>query len=468
MKDGHFLRKYVLAGISLFAVTLFAWLTRDVLTLANFIMLYMLTVFIIAIRLGTREAITAALVSFLSINFFLTRPYYSFIIADHREVIDLVVFLIVATLAGELGALARQQTHEAQRRADEQEILYRFTGLVNQATESNAVYDVLTKAMREDLHASNAYLLPYKSEPRATDESVHFLLLQAGERIYGTLCVAFNNPLTPEQSRLIQTCAAQAAIALQRIELAERARTSQQYEEADRLKTAILRAVSHDLRTPITIIKTSASNLRTLAERMNPSEQQELYGTIESEADHLNKLIGNLLDLSRLQAGALTLNSELNSLEEVIGDIAARVWQKIGRERLDIQFPDHMPLVPFDYGLMLQALTNLVDNALRYEPDATQIEIRGSVDPTNNEAQLRVVNHGERISEADREHLMEPFYHGKGGNTGLGLPIAKGIIEAHHGALRVEDTPGSGATFVISLPMSRKESIEDEIKNPGG
>ncbi len=153
-------------------------------------------------------------------------------------------------------------------------------------------------------------------------------------------------------------------MALQRIELAERARASQRYEEADRLKTAILRAVSHDLRTPITIIKTSANNLRMLGERLPVSEQHELAETIETEADHLDKLVGNLLDLSRLQAGALTLNKELNSLEEVAGDVAARIWQTTGQERIQMRLPEDLPLVEFDYGLMLQALTNLVENAL--------------------------------------------------------------------------------------------------------
>ena len=255
-------------------------------------------------------------------------------------------------------------------------------------------------------------------------------------------------------------------MALQRIELAERARVSQQYEEADRLKTAILHAVSHDLRTPITIIKTSASNLRTLGERLPANQRQELSETIETQADHLNKLIGNLLDLSRLQAGALMLNRELNSLEEVMGDVAAYIWQTTGQERIQMNLPDNMPLVLFDYGLMLQALTNLVDNALRYEPPNSKIEVQGCV--FEHKVLLKLVNHGETIAPEDRERIMEPFYHGKDGHIGLGLPIAKGIVEAHQGSLRVEDTSGGGATFVVSLPFDQKVSIENEVKNPGG
>jgi two-component system sensor histidine kinase KdpD len=180
----------------------------------------------------------------------------------------------------------------------------------------------------------------------------------------------------------------------------------------------------------------------------------------------LNKLVGNLLDLSRLQAGALTLNKEFNSLEEVAGDVAARIWQTTGSERIQIRFPEDMPLAVFDYGLILQALSNLAENALRYEPPDSQIEIQGCVG--ESEALLKVINHGETIALEDREHIMEPFYHGKDGHIGLGLPIAKGIVEAHHGSLRLEDTPGVGATFVLALPITETEIIKHETKDISG
>jgi two-component system, OmpR family, sensor histidine kinase KdpD len=459
------LRKYILAAFSLIGIMMLTGLLRDSLTLANFAMIYILVVLMIAIRLGTIPAMTAALISFLSINFFLTKPYYTFLVADRRDVIELAVFIVVAILAGQLGARARYQTEVAQQRAYEQEILYRLTGSMNQAADAETVHNALTQAMRDDLSARQAYILPYRSEPHRADETVHYLLLQAGSRIYGTICLAFHTALTTQQSRLVQACAAQAAMALERIELTERVRASQQYEEADRLKTAILRAVSHDLRTPITIIKTSASNLQTLGERLQPTERQEIAETIETEADHLNKLIGNLLDLSRLQAGALTLNSELNSLEEVVGDVSARMWETSGRERIQTHFPENMPLVLFDYGLMLQVLSNLVDNALRYEPPESQVEIRGCVE--NSQILLKVVNHGMTIAPNEKELIMQPFYHGKDGHIGLGLAIAKGIVETHHGALWLEDTPGGGATFIVTLPLENQEIVENETQDTG-
>jgi two-component system sensor histidine kinase KdpD len=334
------LRAYLVAVSLTGVATLVLWVLRAELTPANISLLYLLTVLVVAVSQGTKPSLVASLLSFLCFNFFLVKPFYTFHVADPREVIDLFVFFACATLIGQLASYARIQ--------------------------------------------------------------------------------------------------------------AERAQRSRTFEEADRLKTALLHAVSHDLRTPITIIKTSASNLLTFDATLPEHERIDMLRGIENEADHLNKMVGNLLDISRLKAGALQMNQGLNSLEEVAGDVAARVWQLTHQERIHICFPNSIPLVCFDYGLILQALSNLVENSLRYEPPDTQIDICGELD----KEELRVVvrNHGPTILAEERGLLFEPFYHGAGGNIGLGLAIAKGIIEAHGGRLWVEDTPGGGATFVFSLP----------------
>lgn len=454
-------RLYGVALAAVIVLTICAVPLRNTLTLANFTMVYFLLVLTIAIRNGTRPAFVTAFASFMSINFFLVPPYYSLWVADPREVLDLSVFLIVAGVSGQLGSRARQQAQEASQRAQEQEVLYRLTRSFNQMTHPEGVYEALIRALQEDLGARQASILPPNQERPLADGTVHYLLLQSGNHVYGTIRVSFDSgPLQP-QVALLHTCVAQAAMALQRIDLAERANKSRQFEEADKLKTALLHAVSHDLRTPITIIKTSASNLQRLGNQLTQDEKLVIAETIESEVDQLDKLVGNLLDMSRLQAGALTLNCQLNSLEEVVGDVAARVWQLTKQERIRIIFPDDMPLIKFDYGLLLQAMANLIDNSLRYEPPDQQIEIRGAVQ--DQTALLKIVNHGASISNTVKAHIMEPFYHGKDGHIGLGLPIARGIIEAHAGQLLVEDTPGSGATFVISLPLT--EGTTHEAQN---
>jgi two-component system sensor histidine kinase KdpD len=192
------------------------------------------------------------------------------------------VFFIVAALVGQLAARERQQAHEAHQRADEQEILYRLTRAFNQLTTDEGVYQALVNTLKRDLKAREAYVLPYTADRPVTDTdtTIHYVLLQVDNHVFGTLCVAFDSAYHREKTRLLNTCTSQAAMALHRIDLAERARKSQQFEEADRLKTALLHAVSHDLRTPITIIKTSASNLRTLDGRLTPAERHEFSESI--------------------------------------------------------------------------------------------------------------------------------------------------------------------------------------------
>lgn len=447
--------KFLQPVLLMAAVTFCVWMLRDRLTLANFTMIYFLVVLILAIWHGTRTALIASIVSFLCTNYLLVQPYYTFIVADPREVIDLFVFFVVAVLAGQLAARERYQAQTARQSAHDQEILYRLTRSFNQLTTSEGVYSALIAMLKNDFGARDASVLPHSPIPNTRDTSTIYVLLQADDQIYGTLCVNFDQPLSPEKGRLLNTCTLQAATALHRIDLARRAQRSQQFEDADRLKTALLHAVSHDLRTPVTIIKTSIQNLRVLDERLSADERTEALETIEQESDRLDRLIGNLLDLSRLRAGAMTLNLQQNSLEEIAGDAAAYAFQRAKRERVRLRFPDEFPLVCFDYGLILQAVSNVVANALRFEPAGSYIELAGSV--TAGEVRLAVVNHGENITAEERDEVMKPFYHGKDGQTGLGLAIAQGIIELHHGRIWIEDTPGGGATFVLALPVESQQ-----------
>ena len=456
-------RRYFIAALLIAGTTLILWVLRDVLTLANFSLIYLLMVLIMAISQGTRPSLLAALLSFLCFNFFLVKPLYTFLVSDPRDLLDLIIFFACAAITGQLASYARRRTEDAQQRAYEQNILYELTSALNQLTDADSVHNTLKRVLHEFPSVGGVDVIPYTEQTSPPDQAMLYLLLRAGERIYGVLRVTFDNPPTSSLVQLVTVCTVQASIALQRIELAERAQRSRNFEEADRLKTALLHAVSHDLRTPITIIKTSANNLLTFQHTLPESERVDMLRSIENEADQLNKMVGNLLDISRLKAGALQINRDLNSLEEVAGDVAARVWQLIHQERIRINFPDDIPLVSFDYGLILQALSNLVDNSLRYEPAEKQVEISGSV--VDQDAQVAVRNHGPTIPPEERDLIMEPFYHGQGGNIGLGLAIAKGIIEAHCGRLWVEDTPGGGATFVFSLPLETLQGDREDHEN---
>ncbi len=452
--------KYVLAAALIGGVTLFLWFLRDELTLANFSLVYLLSILISAIYQGTGPSLVAAVISFLCINFFLVRPLYTFVVADPHELLDLVIFFAVATLTGQLAAQVRRQADNARQHAYEQDILHKLSSTFNQLADRDSVYQALKSILKMDVSARDVDILPGKVEVSASAQTELYLLLHIDSAMYGTLRVTFVQAPTPSLIRLVTACSVQASTALQRIELTERARKAHSYEEADRLKTALLHAVSHDLRTPITIIKTSASNLLVLHSSLSESERIEISRTIESEADHLNKMVSNLLDISRLTAGALQINDAWNDLEEVVGDVAARTWQLTHQERISIRFPSHMPLVRFDYGLVLQALSNLVENSLRYEPADKKIEIVGSFQ--ESEARVAVINHGPDLLPQERELIWEPFYHGREGNIGLGMAIAKGIVEAHKGRLWVEDTMGGGVTLVFSLPVEGEIYLDQD------
>lgn len=436
-------------------VTIPLWTIRDRLTLANFALIYLLLTFIVAVWLGTLPSLVAAFFSFFCFNFFLIRPYYTLAVQDPRELLDLFIYLVVAIIAGQLTAYARRQAEDARRRATEQNILYELSSAFNQLHDREGIYQELRQAITTNLPVVDCAILPVSQTfPPDTAQTTMYLLISLREQVYGSLRVTFTVLPTESQRRFLMACAVQAAMALHRIELAENVQRTQAIEEADRLKTTLLQAVSHDLRTPITIIKTAASNIQALRSQLSLAEKEEMTQVIMQEADHLDRLVGNLLDMSRLQAGALVLHEDWTAVSEIAGDVAALAYQRHQATRIHLDFPDDLPLVRCDYGLMLQALGNITNNVLRYEPDDRQVEIRGSFD--EQEVWLTVINHGPTIPPEEKAQIMEPFYHGADGHVGLGLAISKGIVEAHHGRIWVEDTPGGGATFVIALPRPKE------------
>jgi two-component system sensor histidine kinase KdpD len=442
----------VAAGLVLL-VTLPLWRIRDALTLANFSLIYLLLTLVVAVWLGTTPSLVAAFVSFFCFNFFLIRPYYTLTVKDPRELIDLFIFLLVALITGQLAAYARRQAEMAHNRAREQNILYELSSAFNRLNDREEIYQTLQTVVEENLPILSCVVLPsVETVPADGRQTTIYLLIGTKEQIYGTFRADFAEPPVEGQRRFLMACVVQAAMALQRIDLAEDVQRSRAIEEADRLKTTLLHAVSHDLRTPITIIKTAASNLLSLREQISVAEKQEMTRVIEQEADALDQLVGNLLEMSRLQAGALKLHEDWADFSEIAGDVAAKAWQSNHATRIRLVFPEEMPLVRCDQGLMLQALSNITNNALRYEPPTSQVEIRGDFD--DQAVRLLVVNHGPTIPAEEKAHIMEPFYRGDNGQVGLGLAISEGIVLAHQGRIWVEDTPGGGATFVMALPRS--------------
>jgi two-component system sensor histidine kinase KdpD len=262
----------------------------------------------------------------------------------------------------------------------------------------------------------------------------------------------------PEDEQLLTSFANQAALALERGWLAEDAARAAALAQSDELKSVLLAAVSHDLRTPLAAIKASVTSLLDPMMVWTDEDRGEFLGAIDEETDRLTLMVGNLLDLSRIEGGALRPDKEWYDIAELVADVAGRLASRAAAHRLTVQVEPDLPLVCFDYVEIAQVLTNLGENALKYTPPGTPIAISARRVP--GAVELAVADRGPGISTARLPRLFEKFYRagqdGKVPGTGIGLTISKGLVEAHGGRIRVESREGEGTTFRFTLPVERE------------
>jgi two-component system sensor histidine kinase KdpD len=260
----------------------------------------------------------------------------------------------------------------------------------------------------------------------------------------------------PEQLHLLETFASQTALAIERVALVDEAQQARLRSETERLRNSLLSAVSHDLRTPLATITGSASALVEQETELDAAERRELAQAIQEEADRLNRLVQNLLEMTRLESGGVRVRKDWHPLEEVVGSALARVEKHLGRRRVDIQLPPDLPLVPLDPLLVEQVLINLLDNAIKYTPSDTPIEISAAVE--GPAVSVTVADRGPGFAPGDEARIFEKFYRGHDAGArsgaGLGLAIARGIVEVHGGQITAEPRPGGGALFRFTLPLS--------------
>jgi two-component system sensor histidine kinase KdpD len=264
-----------------------------------------------------------------------------------------------------------------------------------------------------------------------------------------------DGPVAPEQLHLLETFAAQTALAIERAALAEEAQQARLRSETERLRSSLLSAVSHDLRTPLAAITGSASTLVESGDDLDPGTRRELAQGIEDEADRLNRLVHNLLDMTRLESGGIQARKDWHAIEEVVGSALGRMEKALGERQVLIDLPADLPLVPLDPLLVEQALINLLDNAVKYTPTEAPIEIAGSV--ADGAVSLRIADRGPGFAPDEVERVFDKFYRGGTAagrsGAGLGLTIVRGIVEAHGGRVVADNRPGGGALFRITLPL---------------
>jgi two-component system sensor histidine kinase KdpD len=296
--------------------------------------------------------------------------------------------------------------------------------------------------------------------------------MRSGEHVVGGLVVVAGGPgssgFGEAERRVLATFANQAALAVEQGQQEAERNRALALQETDRLRTALLNSVSHDLRTPLASIKASASSLLDREVSWSDAEREEFLTTINAEVDRLTHLVHNLLDMSRIEAGALDPRLVESSVAEVVGPVVRRA-RAASRQRVDVDVPDDLAPVLVDPVRLDQVLTNLLDNARSYAAGSPVQVIARQAGGT---VELRVVDHGPGIPGPERERIFDQFYRLTAGGrrpegTGMGLAICRGIVEAHGGQLRVETTPGGGATFVLTIPVSpRRAPVEEEVAQP--
>jgi two-component system sensor histidine kinase KdpD len=506
-----------LAGIA--GVALMTLLISAVLSLyhiANISMIYLLMVIALAVWAGSGPAVVASIAAFLAYDWFFVQPVGRLTIEDPSEWLALFLFLVVAVIAGQLAARLRRSAAEARSRARETTALYELSMEILGDARLEHVLNVIAERMVQILQLKSAciFLVGADGELRIAAESgvaldaseaheralnarwvletgagtnrysaagdarvtcpidqpaeltlgpvtllATFLPVVLGGQSLGLVAVTYRegkSDFDGETRHLLDAFVAQTALAAGRARLAAEEEKARAAAESERMQTVFLASVSHDLRTPLTSIKAAAESLREDAESRRDEPHRDLASGIDREASRLDRLVGNLLEISRIEAGGLPLRKTPEDLSELAGTVVGRVTPMLAGRRLNVSMPDDLPLIAVDAVEIDRVLTNLLENAIKFSPPESEIDL--SATRSGGFMELRVRNTGARLSEEDRRRIFDKFYrqelggHGPRG-VGLGLAICKGIVEAHEGEIWVENED-DGVSFVVRLPMT--------------
>lgn len=463
----------------------------SVLELTNIVMLFLLVVVGVSLRFGRGPAVLAAFLGVAFFDFFFVAPRFDFNVSDAQYVVTFAVMLVVALVVGQLTAGLKVQAEAATRREHRVRSLYDMARDLSAALLPEQVAEIGARFLTGEFGAGGTLVvaddnnrlqaLPGGTAPvdpavaqwafdrgeaagRGTD-TLHssptlVLPLKAPMRTRGVLVVAApdGETLGVEQRRLLQTCASLLAISLERIHYIDVAQQSTVQIESERLRNSLLSAISHDLRTPLASLVGLAESLGMVQPAL-PAPQQELTGAIQQSARRMSALVNNLLDMARLEAGAVQLNKAWQPLEEVVGSALAASAPAISAHRIDVHLPSDLPLLQIDAVLMERVLANLLENAAKYTPTGTAIHIRAHAQ--SDAVALTITDEGPGLPKGREELLFEKFERGTRESAtpgvGLGLTICRAIVQAHGGSIRGDTMfnaqgQATGARFTLLLP----------------
>jgi two-component system sensor histidine kinase KdpD len=411
--------------------------------------LYIAAVLPVAVWWGRLPAALVAVASVLSLNWFFLPPVHTFTLADRENWYALVVYLVVAIVVADLATRARQRAQEAEQREHEAAALADLSTAFLSGESVTGLLDRVARRASEVLGLQDARLeLGPAHEPQPGESPLELVV---GERTVGTLYAREG----PESSlaarrRFLPALASLLAVALDRERFAREAVEAEALRTSDSIKTAVLRAVSHDLRTPLTAMRVAVDALGSPELTFSGEERDEFMATLRDGLGRLERLVGDLLDLSRLQAGAAVTNAEVWPLDELVA--RALVSLGPGASRITVSLPDDLPPVRVDAAQLERVLANLLENALRFSPPDTDVTVRATA--TRRDVIVRIVDHGPGVPDDAGTRIFEPFESegSERSGTGLGLAIARGFAEANGAAVSVESHPGQGATFTVTIP----------------
>lgn len=426
---------------------------------------YVLAVTAASALAGLWAGLATSVLSFLALNFFFTPPFHTFTVVHVDDLVALMVFLVVSGTVGTLLSMAVAQRARAERREQEALLLHRLgTRLLSgEPTEkvvrsfAGALTDLLSLArceIRTELTSDPIVVERARAGPAAPRETID--IVARGRRVGEILLFpgSSNRELADEELSVIQTFAGQMGLALEAARLGAEAEGARVDAETNKLRAALFSSVTHDLRTPLASITASVTSLLDPEISFDHHDRRDLLQTIHQEAGRLNRLVGNLLDLARLRAGALVPQKAPGSIEETIEGVVSRLQPILSGREVDLRLRDDLPEVPMDVVQIDQVLTNLVENAARFSSPGAPITV--SAARWHDAVEVSVIDHGPGIPPGERDRVFEPFARGEegeGAGTGLGLSIARAIVEAHGGKVSIKGTPGGGATVTFRLPI---------------
>jgi two-component system sensor histidine kinase KdpD len=411
--------------------------------------LYLFAVLPAALVFGTPCAVLVAVSSMLAFNFFFLEPVHTFALRDSENWVALAVYVVTAVVVGELAARARRRATEAQRREREAEFLAEVSAALLEADEVRGRLKPIAARTAEVLGLPGGRIeLESVRRPERGEAAID---LRAGRRDVGRFF--HDADVAPDAAmldRIVSPLASVLGVALDRERLARTALEAETLRRSDAIKTAVLRSVSHDLRSPLTAIRAAADGLERPDLDLDATDRAELVDAIRAEAARLERVVTNLIDLSRLEAGAASPHPEVWSADELVG----RALEPLGAaaQRVLVSLPAELPAAQVDAAQIERALVNLIENALKFSSSKDAVTV--AVEHDTDSLVIRVRDRGPGIAPTQLGRIFEPFERGSAGSTGLGLAIARGFAQANGGRIDVASQPGEGATFSLVLPRA--------------